>query len=72
MEQNIPLFISKSELANMYMPTLSPHSAVNKLMSWIELNTELTAALIATGYKKTQKQFNRAQIRLIFDYLDEP
>lgn len=75
MEKNnpkLPLFISKSELAMMYLPGLSPHSAVNRLMIWIEKNSELMSELINLGYKKTQKQFNRDQLKAIFRYLDEP
>ena len=35
----------KGELAQAYAPELSPGSALNRLMHWIKLNTQLTQAL---------------------------
>lgn len=64
--------MSKSELAMAYAPTLTPQSAVNRLMDWIRHNPELSAALLRTGYRKSQKLFTSLQVRLIFDYLGEP
>lgn len=66
------LFLSKSELALQYLPDLAPHSAVNRFMAWVKFNKALFAALLATGYRTTQKQFTRQQVQLIYDYLGEP
>ena len=68
----IPLMLSKQDLACQYFPNISPHSAVNKLMSWLERNTELMSRLVELGYRKTQKQFTRDQIRAIYDVILEP
>ena len=64
--------ISKTELALSYMPALSPHSAVNRLMAWITQCQPLFTQLLQTGYRKTQKQFSGQQHALILQYLGEP
>ena len=70
--KKVPPFISKSELSMMYLAGFAPHSAVNRFMLWLEKNADLMSELIHLGYRKTQKQFNRDQIKVIFQYLDEP
>lgn len=62
-------FMSKSELAMLYVPNCTPHRAVNVFMEWIGKNSELMSKLMETGYKKTQKVFRPDQVRLIFPTL---
>ena len=64
--------MSKSEIAMAYAPNLTPQAAVNRLMTWISHNPELTDQLLRSGYRKQQKLFTSFQVRLIFDYLGEP
>lgn len=64
--------MSKQELAQMYAPELTPHAAVNRLMSWIKRHPILFSALMQTGYKKTSKVFSPKQVELIIEYLGEP
>ena len=63
---------SKSELAQAYAPDITPRSAVQRLVSWLEFNEELMDALLATGYKKKQRILTVKQVKLIFDYLGNP
>ena len=62
----------KGELAQAYAPELSPGSALNRLMHWIKLNTQLTQALEQTGYHRTQRLFTSRQVAMIFEHLGEP
>ena len=64
--------MKKTELAQMYLPYYTAHSAVNRLMAWIRLSPSLVAALAATGYRKTQKELTPIQVRLIQEHLGEP
>jgi len=57
---------TKSELAMLYKRT------VPTLMNWINDNPELIEALSRLGYKKSQKEFRKEHVRLIFTYLGEP
>jgi len=64
---------SKKELSLCYFPTSeNPHSAVNRLMAWINRCEPLCKALEAEGYQKTSKWFSPREIRLIIQYLGEP
>lgn len=62
----------KSELAEAYAPTLTTHSALNRLALWIDTNAPLSEALSQTGYRRTQRIFTSRQVALIFEYLGEP
>ena len=64
--------MSKQELAQMYAPDLTPHAAVNRLMTWIHHHPTLTEELHRTGYRKTARVFTPRQVHLIVDYLGEP
>ncbi len=64
--------MSKSEIAMAYAPALTQQAAVNRLMTWIHHNAELTDMLERSGYRKQQKLLTSYQVRLIFDYLGEP
>ena len=62
----------KSELAEAYAPSLTTHSALNRLALWIDTNAPLSEALSQTGYRRTQRIFTSRQVALIFEYLGEP
>ena len=62
----------KSELAEAYAPSLTTHSALNRLALWIDTNVPLSEALAQTGYRRTQRIFTSRQVALIFEYLGEP
>ncbi len=61
--------MKKTDLALQYFPYYSTHSAVNRLMSWINYNQELLASLKKKGYRKTQKFFTPAQVEIIYKML---
>ena len=63
---------SKGELAQAYAPEITPHAAVNRLMSWIKLNRPLYAALQEYGYTDNRRIFTARQVALIMEYLGEP
>lgn len=64
---------SKKELGLMYFPTAtSPHSAVNRLMSWVYGCPELTRKLEELGYNKNCKCLSPRQVELMVYYLGEP
>ena len=67
-----PRPMGKGELAMKYAPNLLPDSAVKRLMKWIRLHPQLTAALEATHYDPKQRIFTVRQVELIFEYLGEP
>lgn len=64
--------ISKTELARQYMPYLAAHSAVNRLVAWINGCPALLEKLHETGYRKSQKLFTSRQHALILEFLGEP
>ena len=64
--------MSKAQLGMAYAPNLEPSSAVKRLVQWIRYNPDLSAALVATGYRKTQKLFTARQVALIYEFLGEP
>ncbi len=63
---------TKKDLALRYFPSATPHTAVNRLMSWICRCQPLTAALAMQGYRKTSKWFSAREVRLIVEYLGGP
>ncbi len=64
---------TKKELALCYFPqSENPHSAVNRLIAWVNRCTPLKAALEARGYRKTAKWFNPLEVKLIVEHLGEP
>lgn len=64
---------TKKELALCYFPqSENPHSAVNRLIVWVNRCAPLKAALEARGYRKTAKWFNPLEVRLIVEHLGEP
>ena len=64
---------TKKELALCYFPMAeNPHSAVNRLMAWINRCEPLSMALSAQGYKKMARWFSPKEVRLIVEHLGEP
>lgn len=64
--------MTKSDVAQKYFPHITPHSAVNKLMSIITDDTVLAHQLRSLGYRPTQRFFSPAQLTAIFSRLGEP
>ncbi|MCH5175455.1 MAG: DUF4248 domain-containing protein [Prevotellaceae bacterium] len=64
--------MSKQELAQLYAPNLTPHSAVNRLALWIERHPTLSAELAANGYRKTLRMLTSRHVGLILKYLGAP
>lgn len=62
----------KVELARLYSPRLSDHSAMNKLNGWIRRNRQLHALLYGGREGKNDICFSARQVRLIVEYLEEP
>lgn len=63
---------SKTELALLYFPKNSPHTALRHLMRMINRCRFLTEALAQTGYTKSDRIFSPKQVRLIVEHLDPP
>lgn len=63
---------SKSELAQLYLPNVSPAAARRTLSTWIEKNPKLKAALLETGYSDEAVLLTPLQVQLHFKYLGEP
>ena len=63
---------TKKELALLYFPSAEPHTAVNRLMSWVKRCKPLHMALIAQGYKKTAKWLSPREVALVVEHLGEP
>ena len=64
--------MSKQELAQMYAPHLTPHSAVNRLVTWMGRNPKLTKELAANGYRKRLRVLSARHVELIVKYLGMP
>lgn len=65
--------VTKKELAYLYFPSATnPHSAVKRLMAWINNCEELHRSLVAIGYVKNRRWFTPREVRLIVEYLGEP
>ena len=60
---------TKKELALFYFPDASPHTAVNRLMRWINRNAPLLVGLEGLGYCKTARWFTSREVRLIVEHL---
>ncbi len=54
-------YITKTELAQLFLPHIEPHSALNRMMIWIKRNPELMAELHTMGYRPRQKYFTTQQ-----------
>ena len=60
------------ELAMLYFPNNTPHSARTQLKRWIFRNNQLKTDLINAGYFHGQRIFTPKQVRIIVEYLDPP
>ena len=63
---------TKSELAQLYYPHLSPHIAVGMLMRKVNHSLPLLEALKREGYKNRNKTFSMRETLLVYEYLGEP
>jgi len=63
---------TKQELAQLYFPDTPPHTAVNRLMRWINRCEPLREALEETHYQPRNRLFTPKQTALICQYLGEP
>lgn len=64
--------MSKRELAVLYAPDLTPHSAVNRMMNWVDNHPVLHAELLANGYRKNMRMLTALHVGLIIRYLGAP
>lgn len=64
--------MTKQELALMYAPDLTPHSAVNRLMKWVKFHPVLWTQLQQTGYQNHSRILSAHQVQLIVEHLGEP
>lgn len=62
----------KSELAALYMPDVTPKSALEALKKWIDKFPGLAAALAATGLQPCDKRYTPAQVRMITEAIGRP
>jgi len=70
------LFETKSygwqELAILYAPGLTPHSASKRLKRWVVINKELYGRLIRSGWIEGSRILSPVQVGIILEYLGEP
>lgn len=59
------------ELAQLYFPNNTPHSASNQLRKWIKKD-KLFARLREAGYAPGQKLLTPRQVGILFEHLGEP
>lgn len=62
----------RTELAQLYNPTVAAETAWRKLRSWIAAYPGLLDQLKAIGYHTTQRTFTPAEVRLIVEAIGEP
>jgi len=64
--------MTKTELAQLYAPELTSHSAVNRLMRWVNHHPVLREELQRAGYRKCSHLLSARMVALIIEYLGEP
>ena len=57
------------ELAQLYMPHITPKSASNRLRAWINHNSNLSRNLELSGHKKGSKILTPQQVKLIVEHV---
>ena len=62
----------KSELAQLYLPDITPCAARRTFNSWIDLSPGLMDRLKAYGFTPSSHYYTPMQVRLIVDALGEP
>lgn len=60
------------ELAILYAPGLTPHSAAKRLTKWVLVNQDLYDRLLRVGWKAGSRLLTPIQVRVIVDTLGEP
>lgn len=60
------------ELAILYAPGLTPHSATKRLTKWVTINQDLYNRLKRVGWKAGSRLLTPIQVRVIVDILGEP
>lgn len=63
---------SWQELAILYAPGLTPHSASIRLTKWVVINQELYERLLRSGWIKGRRILSPMQVGIIVDFLGEP
>ena len=63
---------SKQELAMLYFPDVTPHTATNHLMRWIHNCQPLKSRLDQLHYRRHNKYLIAEQVRVIVQFLGEP
>ena len=63
---------AKQELACMYFPEATPHTAVNRLTRWIRRCRPLRQQIRDCQLSKHAKFFTPKEVALIIEYLGEP
>lgn len=62
----------RTELAQLYCPTLSSQAAYRKLQSWIDFYPGLRNRLQATGYREHGRTFLPIHVKMIVEAIGEP
>jgi hypothetical protein len=62
----------KSELAQLYLPDITPCAARRTFNSWINLSPGLSDRLHQTGLSPSAHYYTPAQVRMIVEALGEP
>lgn len=62
----------RTELAQLYIPRITAHSAWQCLRRWIDRCEPLRDKLQQNGYDGRTRTFTPEQVRLIVHYLGEP
>lgn len=62
----------KTELAMLYFPNSTPHTALNHLMAWIKRCRPLQEELKRLHYDKLQKCLTPIQVEAIVEAFGEP
>lgn len=62
----------RTELAQMYLPHLSPSRAWRKLQDWISVAPGLEQELLKSGYRQSQRMWTPRQVKAIVEALGEP
>lgn len=63
---------SWKELAILYAPGITPHSASRRLTHWVVINKKLYDRLIQSGWSKGFRVLSPLQVGIIVDFLGEP
>ncbi len=62
----------RMELAQAYLPDMSPKAAHRKLQHWIAVYPGLPGRLLALGYRPGERLYTPAMVRAIVESLGEP